>query len=76
MKRLEPADRERTKKMSKEAVMRQMEREGWNPEHLKGVPLANLKKHWQRLGLSVKVKKRSKVLLVAKNNMLVNLMKL
>jgi len=43
MERLEPTDRERIKKMSEEAVKRQMEREGWNPEHLKGVPLADLK---------------------------------
>jgi len=52
IERLKPADRELIKKMSEEAVKRQsvcrvflgqMEREGWNPEHLKGVPLADLK---------------------------------
>jgi len=29
--------------MSEEAVKRQMVKEGWNSEHLKGVPLADLK---------------------------------
>jgi len=43
MERLEPADRERLRKMSEEAVRRQMEKEGWNPVHLKGVPLPDLK---------------------------------
>jgi len=40
MERLEP---ERIKKMSEEAVKRQRKRDGWNSEHLKGVPLADLK---------------------------------
>jgi len=43
MERLEPADRERLRKMSEEAVKRQMEKEDWNPVHLKGVPLPDLK---------------------------------
>ena len=40
---LEPADRERIKKMSEDAVKKQMEKEGWAPEQLTGVPLAKLK---------------------------------
>jgi len=43
MERLEPADRERLRKMSEEAVRRLMEKEGWNPGHLKGMPLPDLK---------------------------------
>ena len=36
MKRLETVDQEQIKKMSEKAVKRQIERENWNPEHLKG----------------------------------------
>jgi len=44
MEQLEPTNREQMKKMSKEAVKRQVKREDWNPEHLKSGPLADLKK--------------------------------
>jgi len=62
--------------MSEEAVKRQMEREGWNPEHLKGVPLADLKEALAEAWVKRRGEKKSKVLLVAKNSMQVNLMKL
>ena len=43
MEQLDPSDRERIKKMSEEAIKKHMEKEGWTPEQLRGVPLAKLK---------------------------------
>jgi len=43
VEQLDPSDRERIKKMSEEAIKKHMEKEGWTPEQLRGVPLAKLK---------------------------------
>jgi len=50
VEQLDPSDKERIKKMSEESIKKYMEREGWTPEQLRGVPLAKLKdalaQHW------------------------------